>query len=338
MSEQTWESVASGEISRDRFGRPLVIPPGGGEPVPYTRCTTFVGCLEDTYNLSLWQKRMVAVGLAARPDLLLRASSLGGPPDDELDEKRWKDEMNAVAEAATEAASASASATIGTALHRLTERLDRGQPLGVIPDAYQPHLAAYAEATADLRSVHIERFTVHDGLRIGGTPDRVVSVAGSDRLYIADVKTGTIEYGTGKMAMQLAVYARSALYGADGSRTWLGDVDIDRGLIIALSAKTGACRLLWIDLAAGWEAVQIAADVRAWRARRGLTKPYGESQVDIRALPRTAANALVAAIKVARTREQLVELWQAAGTAWTDEHTALANAQKAAIQLADHFN
>ena len=63
------------EIPRDHFGRPLVIPPGGGKPVPYRRCTTFIDVLADRFNLELWKQRQVAVGLSRRPDLLLMASS-----------------------------------------------------------------------------------------------------------------------------------------------------------------------------------------------------------------------------------------------------------------------
>src|SRR5689334_2925212 len=63
------------QVPRDRWQRPLVVPPKGGKPVAYTRCTTFVGCLEDTFNLSRWQQRMVALGLNDRPDLLLAVAA-----------------------------------------------------------------------------------------------------------------------------------------------------------------------------------------------------------------------------------------------------------------------
>ena len=37
------------EVPRDRFGRPLLIPPHGGKPIPYTRCTTSIRRADDTY-------------------------------------------------------------------------------------------------------------------------------------------------------------------------------------------------------------------------------------------------------------------------------------------------
>src|SRR5215831_14489249 len=96
-------------IRRDRWLRPLVVPPGGGKPVPYTRCTTYVSALEDTYNLSRWQQRMVAIGLAERQDLLL---AVAAHRDD-------KAHLNELCEKALEAAKGSAPATTGTALHKL---------------------------------------------------------------------------------------------------------------------------------------------------------------------------------------------------------------------------
>src|SRR5699024_10482553 len=114
------------EVERDRWGRPLITPPTGGKPVPYTRATTYVGCLEDTYNLSRWQPRMVALGLSQRPDLMLAVSSTD--PDE-------KKKLNDLTEQAIEAAKGTAAATIGTALHALTERMDRDDDIGVVPDA-----------------------------------------------------------------------------------------------------------------------------------------------------------------------------------------------------------
>ena len=56
------EQFATADIRRDRFGRPLVVPPGGGPRVAYRRTTTFVGALEDTYALQQWKQRQVAIG------------------------------------------------------------------------------------------------------------------------------------------------------------------------------------------------------------------------------------------------------------------------------------
>ena len=62
-------------IPRDRFGRPLVVPPAARSPSPYTRCTTYVDALEDKFGLQKWMMRMTAVGLSQRQDLLLAVAA-----------------------------------------------------------------------------------------------------------------------------------------------------------------------------------------------------------------------------------------------------------------------
>lgn len=243
------------DVPRDGWGRPLVIPLGGGKLVPYQRCTTFIDALSDRHNLELWLQRQVAVGLARRPDLVLKASSA----DDN------KEVLNDVCEAAREAAGATMKATIGTALHAITEQIDRGGAPTVPPD-YAEDVWAYMGTTAPLVKRDIEVFVVHDELKVGGTFDRVVEVKG--QAYVADVKTGNIEYDAAKITMQLAVYAHSERYDvATGERSPL-NVDQNIGLVIHLPAGEGVCKLYWTDLVRGWEGAQLAAQVRAWRKQK----------------------------------------------------------------------
>lgn len=296
------------DIPRDRWGRPLIKPPGGGRSVAYTRCTTFVGCLEDTYNLSKWQQRMVALGLARRPDLLLAVSA---HHDD-------KDRLNALCQEATEAAAASSAATTGTALHRLAERLDQGETVD-IPTAAKADLDAYRAATAGMQWLHVERMTVNDTLKVAGTPDRIGLTPTGGLPVIADLKTGSIDYGIGKIAMQLALYAHSDLYDHDTGTREHVDVDQQRALVIHLPAGAGRCELVWVDIAAGWEAVQLAKQVREWRNRKNLTTPYD------------AGDALPALIAACSSVDELTALWRAHVTSWTDTHSRLAAARKASL-------
>lgn len=257
-------------INRDRFGRPLVIPPDGGKAIPYTRCTTYVDCLEDKFNLQKWQQRMVAIGLADRPDLLLAVAA-------HRDDKKH---LGRICDDAIEAARGSAAATTGTALHSLTEVVDRGQELPVVPDDARRSIDAYQQTTSGMTHLAIEQFCVLDDLQIGGTPDRVVTFDG--RNYIADVKTGSLKWGAGKIAQQLAVYSRCQAYDVEtGQRTALPQVDQDRAIVIHLPAGEGRCDLYWIDIRLGWEAVQLAGRVRAFRkfARNGLLEPFGQESL-----------------------------------------------------------
>ncbi|WP_207943344.1 hypothetical protein [Actinomadura sp. KC345] len=297
-------SQGTEDVQRDRFGRPLVVPPEGGKPEAYRRCTTHVSVLEDMYLLQRRQMRMVALGMANRPDLVL---ATGAHRDD-------RNEMNRIVDQSMEAAQAHAQAKIGTGLHKFTDTCDRGEPLGPVPEAYRADLDAYTRATSVLEVIEIERFVVLDELKIGGTPDRIVRYQG--RSYIADLKTGSIEYGALKIAMQLAVYSRSMFYDpVTHERTPL-DVDQDRAIVIHLPAGQGRCELHWVDIATGWEAVQVANQVWQWRKRKGLFAPLTDVPAEIAA---------------ASTIDDLMAVWGRHQAGWTDDLTALAAARKAEL-------
>lgn len=308
------------DIDRDRYGRPMVVPPGGGKKVAYTRCTTYVDALEDKFNLQKWQQRMVVLGLVDRPDLLLSAAA---HRDD-------KAKLNQVADDAIEAAKAGAAATVGTAIHALTQRIDAGLDVGPVPGDYQRDLDAYARATSCLTVLHAETFTVLDDLRIGGTPDRIVEFEGER--YIADIKTGSVDYGAGKIAMQLAVYAHSQFYDhATGSRSPLPGVDGRRGIVIHLPAGTGTCELKWVDIAAGWEAVQLATQVREWRSRKNLLAALNTSTATALEVVRDAGlieDPVLAQIGAAKSADDLVRVYLNNKLRWTEAHTAAAAARK----------
>ena len=66
------------EIPRDRWGRPLITPVGGGKPEPYTRVSTLAKTLDDKTALSKWMCRQTAIGLARtiRKQSVMRSSRL----------------------------------------------------------------------------------------------------------------------------------------------------------------------------------------------------------------------------------------------------------------------
>lgn len=266
-------------IERDRHDRPLVVPPGGGKPTPYTRCTKYVSVLEDTYNLNLWQQRKVAEGLAATPALIGQAQALGPDPgkSDPLVARQWRDGMNAVCQAAKDAAHADKLADLGTYLHTLTEKLDAGEDVGQVPDELHGDLDAYLDATEGLKFRGIEEFVVQDDLRVGGTFDRLIEHNG--RQYIGDLKTGSIVPGILKIAMQLGVYANSVHYDPDTHERVPHEADKEWGIIIHLPAGTGECTLHWVNIAEGWAAVDVARRVREKRgvSFKKITAPWGDT-------------------------------------------------------------
>lgn len=260
-------------IPRDRWGRPLIVPPDGGKPVAYTRCTTHAGTIDDTYNLTQWKLRTSAVGLSRRPDLQLAVSANA---DD-------KYALNKICEQALQAGGSDTAANTGSALHKLSEFVDRGDydVLQTVPEVYKRDLRAYMKAVAKLTTLEIERFVVQDDLRIGGTFDRLVEYQGES--FIADIKTGSVDFGAGKIAQQLGTYANSVYYyhptkeSPEPRREPLPEnLNRDRGIVIHLPAGTGECELLWIDLAKGWHAVrELSAPVREFRKnQKHLLTPF----------------------------------------------------------------
>ena len=260
-SAAQWQNA---EIPRDRWGRPMIMPLKGTKRVAYRRATTFVGCLDDTNGLMKWMSRQVAFGMGQRKDLVLAAAAA-----DPTDKKK----IGEIADKAAEHAKGVAgdAAETGTALHSLTERIDRGGPLGVVPSEYQADIEAYRKATEHIEYLGIETFRVHDEWKVAGTADRIGILNG--RPMIMDIKTGSIDYPH-KMAMQLAMYARSLPYdiASDKRGTDVKEVDLNYGVIIHLPAGQGRCDLYEIDIAKGWGACLIARQVWDWRGRKDLTR------------------------------------------------------------------
>lgn len=252
-------------IKRAADGRPYIIPPDGGKPKLYSRWSSYGDVLEDTFRLSLWSQRMVAEGLSQRPDLILSVSAHLGD----------RNHVDDVCEQAKEYAKASAKATTGTALHTLSELVDDGEVLPELTSEVLADLDAYRVTMADsgLKVLASEQFVVHDEVGAAGTFDRIVEYQG--QRYIADLKTGRIDYGIGKIAVQLAGYSRSLAYDAGtGERTGL-DVDQNNGLIIHLPSGEARCELVWVNLTEGWAGVELAQAVRAYRRNvKRFTAPF----------------------------------------------------------------
>ncbi len=223
-----------------------------------------------------------------------------------------------------QAAGSSAKANMGTALHKFTESVDRGETItGVLPEVTRD-VDAYVECmkTAKVTVDQIECFVVLDEYKIGGTFDRIVTHKG--KRYVLDVKTGRLDYGMGKIAMQLAVYAHARHYDPlTFQRTDL-DVDLERAIVAELPAGTGKCFLRWVDIASGWEAVQLAGQVRAWRARKNLSEAFEYAKVDL-------PDALMAQIEAATDVATLNALWASNAHAWKLEHSQAAKLKKSII-------
>jgi hypothetical protein len=234
---------------------------------------------EDTYNLDLWQKRMVAEGLAQSPHLLESVAAHLGE----------KAKVNELCEAAMVAAGTDKASERGTTAHRITELVDGG--IDFIPTPTALRVAERWRALIDAAGIEIvpdlmERVVVYPAQRICGKFDRMARVLAGGavaerfpalvgKLVTADLKTGSgaISYPASVLT-QLALYTNAPVLageweGLDGETSVFAplpdDLDRDTGLVIHLTEDEGA--VYDIDLALGWRCVErIIFPTLKWRA------------------------------------------------------------------------
>lgn len=261
------------ELQRDRWGRPLIVPPDGGKPVPYTRATTVAKTLDDEGSLIKWAQRTTAAGLARRPDLLaLLATKLDTSGD--IPEQH-KADVQRICDEAKEHGGGSKAANLGTSLHAFTEQYDLGQT-PTVPADMQADIDAYRTAVEPFEVLAVEQFVVLDEHQIAGTLDRLWRLP-DGRVVIADLKTGqNLDYSWRSISVQLAIYAAGTRYHRDlRSPLWAdGAVDADTGIVIHLPVGQGRCDLYQVDLRAGTVALNHSIWARRWRSRRDLATPF----------------------------------------------------------------
>lgn len=265
------------EPERDRWGRYLIPHPDTGKETAWTRATTFAKTVSDTFGLTKWELRMVALGLAKRPDLLAQVAGVLDP--DDRDAKKL---LDGIAAQAKEAAGSTTRSNLGTALHTMTEHIDAGRDF-TVPEAHAADLDAYRAAVAGLHidPAHIERIVTVPRYEVAGTLDRLVTLP-DGRLVVADLKTGRSLAGMAEYAIQLALYANAATMWdpTTGEHEPMPEVDKEQALIIWLPAGEARCELHTVDIAAGWEMAQTCEVVRAWRKRRDLSRPHDTTPAD----------------------------------------------------------
>jgi hypothetical protein len=322
-------------------GRHYVIPPGGepgGKTTPYTRCTTFVDAISSSYGLMNWEKRKLVRGLAIQHANGLEPLLRVGAHLDDLEK------LEEVMQRALETGGADAAADAGTAMHAVFQNLDLGLDPGPIPPQFIPDYEARQRLVAGMKWLHVEQRVILDALKVTGTPDRVIEfpkgsrfdevyfpgtstpVAGS--VVIGDDKTGKLDdYRIFKIAMQLAVYARSWLYDpATGERTVHG-ARTDWGLIIHTPVGEGVSTGLWVDLKKGWDGVMLCRAVRMSRnlKMKDLTHTFQPSAETL---------LLDSLIEAATSVEELHGVYEQFTDQWTAEHSRRAEIRKTQFSAA----
>lgn len=327
------------EPQRDRYGR-YVLPDANGRPRSWTRATTVVGTLKDLNGLIGWKRRKVAEGLALRPVLLKQVDAMVAAVEaasDWRDARAAKAAFDELCDEAAHAAGADAGSEAGTQAHTLTEYADAGRLDEVRHLATESELAdltAYLNACYEASVIRppefIERIVVNSVTDSAGTFDRLVRLA-DGRLVVADVKSQqSVDFGWLEICCQLAQYANAdGMVDPDtGDLVPLpADLDKTTGLVMHVPVGKATCDLYEIDLRVGWEAAQIAAEVRRLRS---MSKSLGWPHT-VRTEP--AGDRVLALIQSAAHPDALKALWRDLNPRgeWTDVHTRAAAARKAEL-------
>ena len=259
-----WQELSKAEPERDRWGRPLVIPRGGGDRRGMTRISSLGSVMTNTYHLEGWKRRQVVIGLTRRMDLLGRAALAGED----------KERLNDIVEEAMEAAGANVGREYGTLMHSIIEMHLKGHP---VPDMFAEQIAAF-EACRELHGIvfdleHIEQFVVNETLNAAGSFDYRATIDGVD--MIGDLKTGS-SLSEGEIAFQTAGYATATSYYdcADDSHTDPEPVSQERAFILHMPKDDpSVCALKFVDLRPAVEAFDHLVFAHKWRNRRGLITP-----------------------------------------------------------------
>lgn len=317
------------EIKRDSWGRYRLPTPGDPKETvkSWTRVTTFAKVLDDTTNLTKWMGRMIVKGIADDDALIVQAQ------DTDISNASA---LNRIADKAKDNAGANDAAASGTAVHTLTEKVDRGENPRV-PAKWKKHIDGYKRLKEDsgleFLPEFIERVVAVPELQVAGTFDRVcrvkqdmtVNVGGKTialkkgEYVVGDVKTNKrLDFAQLSIAVQLSAYSKATSVWNLHDEKWdpLPALNQKVGFIFHLPSDTGDAQLYAIDLERGWEAAQVCKLVRQTRGYKDLVQvvpsqnPFGSDDSDWEEM-----------IGEANSQRELSMIWKQASSTgeWTSE-------------------
>lgn len=292
-------------IPRDSKERPLIVPPGGTEPVPYERISRVGGWTDTLEWLMDWRLGHLALGMARNPDLCWQAAAF-----DDWNDPRMRD----LVETAHDRAGGNLKANYGTAMHAHTDpgAVPEHVPTEMREDALAYHLAM---EQAGVTIVRHEVFVVDDELQVAGTVD-TIALHPALGLHVADKKTG--HYKAMPFAIQLACYAHSSQVDMHAIRegVWAdrvplgvdmvtgddaGPVNLERAVVAHIPKGGGSAKLRKLDIKRGREAAHRAVLVHADQVCGEWTDPEPLGAV-------SRKDTLTAAIEGATCRADLTAL------------------------------
>lgn len=301
-----------------------IFNPAVGRMDTVSRVSTFAKAIADLRGLNLWEQRMIVHGIGLRTDLHDLAVST--PLSD-------TQTLQDIAKQAREAAKARTGANRGTAMHNITESVDRGHDISHAPPEWRARARAYRDELDthgfDVVPDMIERYVFNERFQLCGRFDRVLRRRSDGALLIGDVKSSAnIGYSWGEIAIQLALYATAEWFWDEPRDEWLPMPAIDRTHAVVMHTELDAeTTTLYpeIDIVAGLRGAELAEQVRSWRSV-GSTLCGPPAQVG----GPTYAERLERAVTVG----ELSAVWHEASVRgeWTPELEAIGKASQARIR------
>jgi hypothetical protein len=259
------KQIDQGVIARNGRGSPII----GGKTYP--RVTTLIGRGEDKSGLMNYMMQTGIEGVYDSPDLQAAYAVL------DLSDRKAK---TAFFDKVKARARSDAKATIGTAVHEVTERLDRGEDISGLPKVLTDDAHAYRATVLRLGLVPLaaELFVVNQDIGNGaaGTLDRLFSTPSGDTI-IGDLKTSgnanSVKYSLSSWAAQCAVYARGkpVLDGkiVEWEELGLPAPSLTSGVVVHVVQGKAISKGYSVNLEDGWNRAKAAAwlylDDASWR-------------------------------------------------------------------------
>lgn len=306
--ETAWEE------SRDDWGRPQV---RGRDGVMrgYRRASSFGAPLESSFKLDAWKLRQVLRGATLDRSVRVRASRAMADLDSEVDDiaKAAKDELDTLAEEAMRVAGSAEKADIGTALHDVCERYDRGLPIGHVDEEWAPDVAEWQRLIADFDVLDVELIVANHEFGVAGRLDRVCRtrrpfvvrkarrrytrgnvtrpaapaiVLPAGTVIVVDQKTSqSMDFAGAKFGVQVMTYATGEPYDPI-TETFPGwdheQPSAQWAAILHTPSGHGEGSIHWVDLRAAYGAAVDAHVCYEWRnkyGRRLIDSPEDDAMV-----------------------------------------------------------
>lgn len=313
---------------------------GTGADKGYTRVTTGAKTLDDTAGLERWKLRSVVRGLKDNPHLLEDIDLYADPWEVNKDLERAADKAH-------EAAGGVKASEFGTAIHAWCEAVELGHvPFSDVPPEFAPFVAVYFRELAKwgisvpldpTGRPYVERIVYNPDTGWVGTFDNLYQLADGS-VVIGDKKTAKdLAYSYLAISIQLGDYAgASHILSLDGTR-WEPMPEVRHDIAVVLhipsNAEPAKAEAVTIELDAGRVAIDAALRVREMRSAAknvipNMTPlPRPETMTSAGGTVEGTQMALRQLIRTCHTAEQLAAVYDQYSEVWTDELTALGQAQ-----------